>query len=152
MPCIFCDIVSGKQKSYKVWENDTHLAFLSIYPNTKGVTVVIPKEHYTSYVFEQPDNVISDLMNVCKEVAKLLDSKLTVGRTALVFEGYGVNHLHAKLFPLHGTSKESWTPIKSNVDTYFEKYVGFLSTNDSKLATDDELQSVLKTFGRYPNG
>ncbi len=152
MSCIFCDIVSGKQKSYTVWENDTHLAFLSIYPNTKGVTVVIPKEHYTSYVFEQPDNVISDLMNVCKEVAKLLDSKLTVARTALVFEGYGVNHLHAKLFPLHGTSKESWTPIKSNVDTYFEKYVGFLSTNDSKLATDDELQSVLKTLGRYPNG
>jgi histidine triad (HIT) family protein len=103
-------------------------------------------------VFEQPDNVISDLMNVCKEVAKLLDSKLNVGRTALVFEGYGVNHLHAKLFPLHGTSKESWTPIKSNVDMYFEKYVGFLSTNDSKLATDDELQSVLKMIGRYPNG
>jgi diadenosine tetraphosphate (Ap4A) HIT family hydrolase len=146
MSCIFGVLVSGNQRSYTVLENDTHLAFLSIYPNTKGVTVVIPKEHYTSYVFEQPDNVVSDLMNVCKEVAELLDSKLNVGRTALVFEGYGVNHLHAKLFPLHGTSKESWTPIKSNVDTYFEKYVGFLSTNDSKLATDDELQSVLTSI------
>jgi diadenosine tetraphosphate (Ap4A) HIT family hydrolase len=146
MSCIFCDIVSGKQKSYKVWESETHFAFLSIYPNTKGVTVVIPKEHYTSYVFEQSDEVISELMKSCKIVSQILDSKLNVGRTALVFEGYGVNHLHAKLFPLHGTSKESWTPIKSNVDTYFEKYIGFISTNDSKLATDDELQSVIKVF------
>jgi histidine triad (HIT) family protein len=86
------------------------------------------------------------LMKSCKIVSQILDSKLNVGRTALVFEGYGVNHLHAKLFPLHGTSKESWTPIKSNVDTYFEKYIGFISTNDSKLATDDELQSVIKVF------
>jgi histidine triad (HIT) family protein len=146
MSCIFCDIVSGKQKSYKVWESETHFAFLSIYPNTKGVTVVIPKEHYTSYVFEQSDEVISELMKSCKIVSQILDSKLNVGRTALVFEGYGVNHLHAKLFPLHGTSKESWTPIKSNVNTYFEKYIGFISTNDSKLATDDELQSVIKVF------
>jgi diadenosine tetraphosphate (Ap4A) HIT family hydrolase len=144
--CIFCDIVAGTAPSHRVWENDTHLAFLSIYPNTLGVTVVVPKQHTSSYIFEQSVDVMTELMGACKSVAAILDSKLNVGRTALVFEGYGVNHLHAKLFPLHGTSKESWTPIKSNVDMYFEKYVGFLSTNDSKLATDDELQSVLTSI------
>ncbi|WP_197734991.1 HIT family protein [Photobacterium damselae] len=43
MACVFCEIVKGKLPCHKVWEDDKHLAFLSIYPNTKGFTVVILK-------------------------------------------------------------------------------------------------------------
>ena len=34
--CIFCKIVSGEMPSHKIWEDDRHLAFLSIFPNLKG--------------------------------------------------------------------------------------------------------------------
>src|SRR5471032_1888435 len=102
--CIFCQIVSGNAPGHIVWEDAAHLAFLSIFPNTEGTTVVIPKEHHPSYAFNLPDDVLSELMLATKKVAKLLDSKLEdVGRTAMVFEGYGVDHVHAKLFPMHGT-------------------------------------------------
>ena len=43
--CVFCDIVSGDAPAHTVWENDEYLAFLSIFPNTEGATVVIPKDH-----------------------------------------------------------------------------------------------------------
>ena len=46
MTCIFCQIVEGKAPCHKVWEDEHHLAFLSIFPNTDGFTVVIPKKHY----------------------------------------------------------------------------------------------------------
>ncbi len=49
MTCIFCQIVEGKAPCHKVWEDEHHLAFLSIFPNTDGFTVVIPKKHYPSY-------------------------------------------------------------------------------------------------------
>ena len=112
--CIFCKIVSGEAPSYKVWESDTHLAFLSIYPNTEGVTVVIPKKHFSSYAFEMQDEDLFALMKATKEVALLLDKKLNVGRCAMIFEGFGVDHVHAKLFPLHGTSAtEPWKPVLS---------------------------------------
>jgi diadenosine tetraphosphate (Ap4A) HIT family hydrolase len=50
---------------------------------------VIPKTHYSSYIFDLPDEVLSELLIATKKVAKMLDLKLEdVGRTALVFEGF----------------------------------------------------------------
>ncbi|WP_316674857.1 HIT family protein [uncultured Tolumonas sp.] len=146
MSCIFCDIVAGKSPCHKVWENEHHLAFLSIFPNTKGVTVVIPKAHHSSYAFDLPDNVLTDLMLATKSVAKLLDAKLDdVGRTGMIFEGFGVDHVHAKLFPMHGTSDlKTWRPIESRVDKYFLQYEGYLSSHDHLRADDNELASLAK--------
>jgi diadenosine tetraphosphate (Ap4A) HIT family hydrolase len=144
--CLFCKIVSGEAPSYRVWEDDKHLAFLSIFPNTEGTTVVITKEHHTSYAFDLPDEVLSGLILATKKVAKLLDSKLEdVGRTAMVFEGYGVDHIHAKLFPMHGTADmKEWKNIESNVAKYFKKYEGYVSSHDYERADDAELAALAK--------
>ena len=123
--CIFCKIVKGEIPCHKIWEDEKHLAFLSIFPNTKGFSVLIPKKHYPSYAFDLSDQVLKDLIIAAKKVAKLIDSKLeTVGRTGMIFEGFGVDHVHAKLFPMHGTKTKEWKPIKSNVNKYFETYEG----------------------------
>jgi histidine triad (HIT) family protein len=143
--CIFCKILKGEAPSHKVWEDEKHLAFLSIFPNTEGFTVVITKEHYDSYVFDLPDDVLKDFVVACKNVGKLIDSKYDdVARTGLFFEGYGVNHVHAKLSPMHGTNAEGWKPIHSNVDKFFEKYEGYLSSHDYKRADDEWLANIAK--------
>ena len=56
-----------------VWEDDAHLAFLSIFPNTPGVTVVIPKKHVSSYVFDVEESVMLNLMKAGKNVSRCLD-------------------------------------------------------------------------------
>ena len=143
--CIFCKIAGGKAPCHKIWESKTHLAFLSIFPNTEGFSVVIPKEHYDSYIADQEDKIASDLMISVKKVMKLLDKKLgDVGRTGVIFEGFGVDHLHAKLFPMHGTKIKEWRPLKSNVGKYFEKYEGYISSHDYKRADDKELAELAR--------
>lgn len=144
--CIFCKIVKGELPSHKVWEDDSHIAFLSIFPNTEGVTVVIPKEHYSSYAFDLSDTVLSELILAAKKVVNLLDEKLEdVGRTALVFEGFGVDHVHAKLFPMHGTKNiNDWKPIESSVNKYFDVYEGYISSHDYKREDDEKLAQVAK--------
>jgi histidine triad (HIT) family protein len=144
--CIFCKIVSGELPCHKIWEDEKHLAFLSIFPNTEGFSVVVTKEHYSSYAFDLPDEVLSDLVLSVKKVAKLLDSKLDdVGRTGMIFEGFGVDHMHAKLFPMHGTKDMfKWQPIKSGVDKYFEKYEGYISSHDYERADDTKLEELAK--------
>lgn len=152
--CIFCQIAAGEAPSHKVWESDTHLAFLSIFPNTQGVTVVIPKEHHPSYAFDLPDAALEELVLAAKQVAKLLDAKLEdVGRTAMVFEGFGVDHVHAKLFPMHGTrsaTKEGWKPIESHAHIppearkYFDRYEGYVSSHDYERADDAALAALAK--------
>jgi len=144
--CIFCKIVRGELPCHKIWEDEKHLAFLSIYPNTEGFTVLITKEHYPSYVFDLLDDVLKDFIIAAKKVAKLLDRKLEdVGRTGLIFEGFGINHVHAKLFPMHGTANmKEWKPIKSNVNKFFEKYEGYISSHDYKRADDKKLAELAK--------
>lgn len=141
--CIFCQIVEGKAPAHLIWEDDSHMAFLSSHPNTEGFSVVIPREHYSSYAFDLPDQILTDLTLAAKQVGKLLDKKFEdVGRTAMVYEGFGVNHIHAKLIPLHGTNQEDWEPIVSNSDEYFEKYLGYIATHDSKPASQEELAKL----------
>lgn len=138
--CIFCKIVAGEIPSHKIWEDENFLAFLSIFPNTEGVSVVIPKKHYSSYVFDLPTDVRTDLIEAARTVAKMIDSKFEdVGRTALVFEGFGVDHVHAKLFPMHGTKMEKWEAVHSGIETYFEKYPGYISSHDAKMADNEVL-------------
>ena len=145
--CIFCKIVKGEAPCHKIWEDDKHLAFLSIFPNTEGFSVVITKKHYPSYAFDLPEDVFTSLTLATKKVAKLLDAKLPdVGRTGMIFEGFGVDHIHAKLFPMHGTKDPVWKPKKSNVDKYFEQYEGYISSHDHKRADDSKLAELAKLF------
>ncbi|MFA4817484.1 MAG: HIT family protein [Parcubacteria group bacterium] len=143
--CIFCKIVRGELPAHKIWEDKKHLAFLSIFPNTEGFSVVIPKKHYSSYAFDASEKVLADLAKASQKVGKLLDKKLgDVGRTGMMLEGYGVDHLHAKLFPMHGTKDKKWKPRASKVNKYFEKYAGYISSHDFKRADDGKLAKLAK--------
>ncbi len=141
--CIFCRIAQGQAPSHNIWEDENHLGFLNIYPNTVGTSLVIPKKHYTSYFAELPGQVLTDLMVATKKVALLLDRSFEdVGRTGMVFEGFGVNHIHSKLYPMHGTSTEDWRPIESDIDLFFNEYPGYVSSHSSKRASDSELAEI----------
>jgi histidine triad (HIT) family protein len=143
--CIFCKIVKGEVPSYKIREDKEHLAFLSIFPNTEGVTVVIPKKHYSSYFADVPDEVLAGLISFSKKVAKQIDSKFEdVGRTGLVFEGFGVSHLHTKLFPLHNTKSDKWKEHKSKTNKYFDSYEGLISSHNGLPASGEDLSKTAK--------
>ena len=136
--CVFCQIIEGQVPSHKFWEDDEYIAFLSIFPNTKGFTIVTTKKHYPSYAFDLDDNVLTNLVIASKKVARLLDSKLEdVERTGMIFEGFGVDHVHSKLFPMHGTTNmKKWRKLSSEVNKFFEKYEGYISSHDYKRADD----------------
>ncbi|TAK04046.1 HIT family protein [Patescibacteria group bacterium] len=143
MTCIFCDIVAGKAPSHPIWEDDHHLAFLSIFPNTEGASVVVPKRHSPSYAFDVHDDVLIDLVLATGHVARRLDGALQgVGRTAMVLEGFGVDHLHAKLFPMHGTQMAEWRPVSSTVRTHYATYPGFIASHDGERADEAALASL----------
>lgn len=142
--CIFCQFIKGEAPVHKIWEDEKHMAFLSIFPNTKGFSVVIPKKHYSSYAFELPDKVLTDLTLAAKKVGKLIDKAFPdVGRTAMVYEGFGVDHVHGKLIPLHGTADmEKWEPLQSTKRTFFEAYPGYVATFDYEREDDEKLKKI----------
>ncbi|MBU2503682.1 MAG: HIT domain-containing protein [Nanoarchaeota archaeon] len=139
--CIFCKIVNGEIPAVKVWEDENYLAILDKFPNTEGMTLVLPKKHQDSYVFELPEEEYKKIMVAAKKVAELLDKKLKVQRTALVMEGLGVNHAHIKLYPIHGLN-EKFEEIWAKDKVYFDKYKGYISTQLGPEKSIEELNKV----------
>ena len=144
--CIFCKIVAGEIPCHKIYEDDKHLAFLSIFPNTEGFSVVITKEHFDSDINKIPEEDLRDLFWATKLTQDRIAEKLEdVGRCGLIFEGMGVNHVHFKIFPMHGTGNmEKWEPKHSDINTYFDEYRGYISSHDSERADDEELAKLAK--------
>ncbi len=141
--CIFCKIIKGEIPSAKVWEDKKHIAILDVFPNTRGMTLVIPKNHYDSYAFDMSDKSYSELMLASKKVGKLLDKKLKVIRVAMVAEGMGVNHAHMKLYPMHGINK-NYKEVWHTDEVYFETHPGYVLTKHGPKANPEELKKLAK--------
>ncbi len=139
--CVFCQIVEGKIPSHKIYVDDEHLAFLDIYPNTKGMTLVIPKKHFDSYAFDMPRDDYLKLLEVSRKVAKALDKALGCKRTAMVMEGMGINHAHIKLYPLHGIKEKFEKNIAKKVK-FFDHYEGYIATFLGPRVKDEELEKL----------
>ena len=138
---IFDKIVRGEIPSFKVWEDDNYLAFLTPFPNTPGFTVVIPKTNPGDYVFELDTPAYQGLMAAVQTVAKKLEKALGVKRVALVFEGTGVAYVHAKLIPLHGELGEQ-TDVWSKHTEFNEEYTGHITTVEGPKMDDDRLKEI----------
>ena len=142
--CIFCKIASKKTKSKLIWESSDNLAFLTPFPNVAGFTVLASKEHKSSDIFELSQNDLTKLILDAKEVSKLLKERLCVERVGLIFEGYGIDHAHIKLVPMHGIESGSWKQISSAPEDrkYYETYPGFIASHDGPAMEDGLLSAV----------
>ena len=134
MGCLFCKIVKGEIPSHKIWEDNEHTAFLDINPRQRGQTLVITKKHFDSYSFNLPDKDFSKLFLAAKKVGKIIDKALNTERCVMITEGYGVNHVHVKLYPfLEGS------------------YEGSTSTELGPRASDEELKKVANIIKKNAN-
>jgi len=140
-PTLFDKIVDGSIPSFKVWEDEAYMAFLTPFPSTPGLTVVIPKKNPGDYVFAVDDDVMTGLMLAAKKVATLLEKALGVSRVGLVFEGTGVAHLHAKLYPLHG-DLAGQTNVWSKHQEFYPEYVGYFTTVEGPRMSDEQLKEI----------
>jgi len=138
---IFDKIVRGEIESHIVWESETHIAFLTPFPNTPGFTVVIPKANIGDNVFALDDEHYIALMKATKTVANILEKALGVKRVALVFEGTGVAHVHAKLIPLYGQLADE-TDVWGDETEFVEEYRGFITTLEGPKMDDARLDEI----------
>lgn len=138
---IFDKIIRGEMKSWIVWEDEKHVAFLTPFPNTPGLTVVIPRKNIGDYVFALDDKEYVDFLLATKRVANILEKAFETSRVALVFEGTGVAHVHAKLYPLHG-QLASATDVWSDTTEYAEEYRGWITTLEGPKMEDTMLDEI----------
>jgi len=67
MNCLFCAIVSKASPASIVYEDELSLAFLDIYPITRGHTLIIPKKHFAS-LNDCDEEIAKHLLAVTKKL------------------------------------------------------------------------------------
>ena len=100
MASIFSKIAAGEIPSYKVAENADYLAFLDIFPLTKGHVLVIPKKE-VDYLFDLDAETYAGLMNFAREVALGIGKVIPCKRVGVAVLGLEVPHAHIHLVPLN---------------------------------------------------
>jgi len=102
---IFAKIVRGELPAIKVFEDDTALAFLDIFPQSRGHTLVIPKKSAATNLLDEDGETLMALIvrvqRVARAVARALDPE---GIRIVQFNGspagQTVFHLHFHIIPV----------------------------------------------------
>lgn len=115
--CIFCAIAAHRSPAYIFYEDDGTMAFLDLFPFTKGHALVIPKHHgarLTDLPFEQQTSLIRSLDEVCRRVGRLTDD-YNVALNAGAKAGQIVFHVHFHVIPRYGETNPFLGPHRDRV-------------------------------------
>ena len=129
MASIFSRIISGEIPSYKILEDEDHLAFLDVSPIAKGHTLVVPKKE-VDYIFDLDDQELASLMSFSKKVAIALKLAVPCTKIGISVIGLEVPHTHVHLVPINSVRDMTFgNPIQmsqeqlSEVATRIKEYL-----------------------------
>ena len=100
---VFARILRGEAPCHRVYEDDTTLAFMDIMPQTKGHTLVIPKEGAES-IFDLSASMLAATILTTQKVAAAVRAAfqpagMMVGQLNGAIAGQTVFHLHFHVIP-----------------------------------------------------
>ena len=101
---IFAKILRGEAPAARVFEDEHVLAFMDVFPQAKGHTLVIPKHSTARNFLEEEPQVIGPLMLGVQRVAKAVRAALKPDAIMIsqfngAVSGQTVYHLHFHIIP-----------------------------------------------------
>lgn len=139
---LFSRIVQGEEQQWRIWEDQHHIAFLTPFPNTPGLTVVIPRKPLTSNILHLEEVDYKELVLATRKVARLLEEALGAWGVGLIFEGFEIDYAHAKLIPLVSPPADLTQSGVCPVSEFYDVYPGFVSSVSGPPASVDELRKI----------
>ena len=129
---IFAKIIRGEMPSVKILETDKILAFMDVFPQSKGHCLIIHKKSEAVNFLDVEPEALSELMEATQKIARAVNDGLKPdGIRILQFSGaragQTVFHLHFHVLPVyegvvvaaHASGKpadaESLEPIASDI-------------------------------------
>lgn len=101
--CIFCKIVKGEIPSYKLYEDDSIISFLDIFPIHPGHALVVPKKHSVD-IFDTDEETLRQMISAAKKIAPAVmkgagADGINLGMNNREAAGQEVPHAHIHVIP-----------------------------------------------------
>lgn len=109
-PSIFTLIINGQIPSYKIYEDDRVIAFLTNHPFSEGHTLVVPKKQIDQ-IWDLEADDYDYLWKTAQKIALHLRDVMKVARVAVVIKGFEVPHTHIHLVPIARQSIVNLDPL-----------------------------------------
>lgn len=101
--CLFCKIVNEEVPSAKIYKDGDVIAFLDIFPISKGHTIVVPREHNSTFI-DFPDDRIERFFTVLKQLTINIKNKLNADGINILQNNFSaagqiIYHMHFHIIP-----------------------------------------------------
>lgn len=101
---IFAQIIRGEAPCYKLYEDDDVLAFLDLFPQSFGHTLVIPKRSAACNILDVDSEALFQVMRVVQQltraiVAELAPDGVQIAQFNGAPAGQTVFHIHMHIVP-----------------------------------------------------
>ena len=104
MGCLFCKIIKGDVPTLKLYEDEFVLVIMDAYPNVDGHVLIIPKEHYDTFM-DLPNDLVLHINKISKQFTNHIMERLNAKELS-VHINYGnsqkIKHYHMHLLPNFG--------------------------------------------------
>lgn len=101
--CIFCKVIQGQRKSFKVYEDDHTLAFLDLFPLARGHTLIVPKRHVARLEHlgkDESEHLFRSLYLLSSKICRAVGAdSSTIAINNGLASGQEVPHLHIHVIP-----------------------------------------------------
>lgn len=129
--CLFCKVIRNETPSTKIYEDDETLAFLNIFPHTRGHMLIIPKNHHEN-IYSTPVETWCRMNITAQKMAIAMKNALSADGMNIIMNneptaGQVIFHDHLHIIPRYNDFTE-------------EKYV-YAENETNDVAK--ELQAVL---------
>jgi histidine triad (HIT) family protein len=107
MTTLFSRIITQEIPSYKLYEDEYTYAFLDIFPQHPGHTLIVPKievDHFS----DVPEPYYSAIFHTAKKLSKALEKVTGCKRVSTTFLGFEIPHCHYHLVPTDSEKDMDW--------------------------------------------
>lgn len=139
--CIFCQIVAGKIKTRKIYDDDKCIAVLDINPASLGHILLLPKEHY-SVMPQLPQDELTHIFIVTKHLSNAILRALDARGTNIIVANGPAAGQKAQHFMIH------IIPRRENDGIQFTLPQRKLSEDDIKTISKKLSEKMIELLGK----
>jgi histidine triad (HIT) family protein len=129
--CVFCKIIAQESPAYVVYEDAATMAFLDLFPFTRGHLLVVPKHHgarLTDIPVAAQSALVRTLDRMCRR-AERLTPDYNVALNAGASAGQIIFHVHFHIIPRYGEANPFHPAVRTRLtETEARALVAELST------------------------
>jgi histidine triad (HIT) family protein len=116
-PCVFCSIIARESPAFVVYEDTATMAFLDLFPFTRGHLLVVPKHHgarLTDLPTPSQTALVQTLDRMCRR-AERLTPDYNVALNAGASAGQIIFHVHFHIIPRYGEANPFHPAVRTRL-------------------------------------